>query len=103
MQQKKICINQLEIRENFQFWNHFFLLCPYADDLVLMSQSPVGLQHCLNALQNFCKDWKLDINPNKTKVIVFCKKDIPDNTFGFYYSHNIIEITDKYKYLGDSV
>jgi len=22
----------------------------YADDLVLMSQSPVGLQHCLNAL-----------------------------------------------------
>jgi hypothetical protein len=56
--------------------------------------------HCLNALQNFCKDWKLDINPNKTKVIVFCKKEITDNTFGFYYSHNIIEITDKYKYLG---
>jgi hypothetical protein len=54
----------------------------------------------VNALHNFCKDWKLDINPNKTKVIVFCKKEIPDNTFGFYYSHNIIEITDKYKYLG---
>jgi hypothetical protein len=65
-----------------------------------MSQSPVGLQHCLNALQNFSKDWKLDINPNKTKVIVFCKKEITDNTFGFYYSHNIIEITDTYKYLG---
>jgi hypothetical protein len=32
--------------------------------------------------------------------IVFCKKEIPDNTFGFFYSHNIIEITDKYKYLG---
>jgi hypothetical protein len=51
---------------------------------------------------NFCKDWKLDINSNKTNVhvIVFCKKEIPENTFGFYYSHNIIEIIDKYKYLG---
>jgi hypothetical protein len=38
-------------------------------------------------LQNFCKDWKLDINPNKTKVIVFCKKEIPDNTFGFQFPY----------------
>jgi retron-type reverse transcriptase len=58
-----ISLNNIEI-------NHLL----YADDLVLMVQSPVSFQHCLNALQNFCKDWKLDINPNKTKVIVFCKK-----------------------------
>ena len=34
-----ISLNNIEI-------NHLL----YADDLVLMSQSPVGLQHCLNAL-----------------------------------------------------
>ena len=47
------------------------------------------LLYCVTGpLQNFCKDWKLDINPNKIKVhvIVFCKKEITDNTFGFYTS-----------------
>jgi hypothetical protein len=34
----------------------------YADDLVIMSQSPEGLQHCLDALLKFCNEWKLDLN-----------------------------------------
>jgi hypothetical protein len=48
----------------------------YADDLVIMSQSPEGLQHCLDALLKFCNEWKLDLNTRKTKTVIFCRKNI---------------------------
>ena len=43
----------------------------YADDLVLISESPDGLQHCLDGLQNYSSEWRLAVNCQKTKVIVF--------------------------------
>ena len=33
--------------------NHLFP----ADDLLLVSESPTGLQRCLDLLQNYCSDW----------------------------------------------
>ena len=41
----------------------------YADDLVLMSPSPEGLQSKIDALNKYCKTWQLEVNPNKTKVM----------------------------------
>lgn len=35
--------------------NHMF----FADDLILVSDSPVGLQNCLDVLGKYCSDWKL--------------------------------------------
>ena len=43
----------------------------YADDIVLISDSPEGLQRHLNALKLFCTDKDFSINLNKTKVMVF--------------------------------
>ncbi len=43
----------------------------YADDLVLLSESPEGLQSSLNILKYFCFSWKLEVNRDKSKVIVF--------------------------------
>ena len=45
----------------------------YADDLVLLSTSESGLQKSLNGLNKFCKDWKLSVNIDKTKIMVFYK------------------------------
>ena len=55
----------------------------YADDLVLVSKSPKGLQWCLDALKRFCNDWKLKINSNKSKVVVFSKREIDPLIMGF--------------------
>ena len=41
-----------------------------------MSQSPEGLQHCLDALLKFFNEWKLDLNTRKTKTVIFCRKNI---------------------------
>jgi hypothetical protein len=37
----------------------------YADDLVLLSSSPQGLQNCLEKLSVFCASWKLVVNISK--------------------------------------
>ena len=34
----------------------------YADDLIIMSETPEGLQKSLHALHSYCQKWKLSIN-----------------------------------------
>ena len=48
---------------------HIFNHLLYADDLVILSESPTGLQHCINALDNYCEKWRLNINIKKTKAL----------------------------------
>ena len=43
----------------------------YADDLVLLSSSPQGLQNCLENLSVFCASWKLEVNISKSKALIF--------------------------------
>ena len=50
----------------------FMLL--YADDIVFFGNSAEQLQDSLNLLSNYCKRWKLTVNINKTKVMVFRKR-----------------------------
>ena len=47
----------------------FMLL--YADDIVVFGNSAEQLQDSLNLLSNYCQRWKLTVNINKTKVMVF--------------------------------
>jgi exonuclease III len=71
----------------------------YADDIVILSKSKKGLQEKLNNLDTYCKEWGLQVNREKTKVIVFCKKD-PVIPLFFKIGDMVIETTDTYKYLG---
>ena len=72
----------------------------YADDLVLLSESANGLQQSLNRLNDYCNTWRLTINTSKTKVLIFNKggRRILKNIFNC--GDNILEITQKYCYLG---
>ena len=46
----------------------------YADDTILMSESPDELQKALDELYNYCQKWKLKVNEDKTKILCFTKK-----------------------------
>ena len=50
----------------------------YADDLIILSRSKLGLQNCLNMLSSYCNSWMLKINPKKTKIMIFqrCTKNV---------------------------
>ena len=71
----------------------------YADDLVLLSESPNGLQTCLERLETYTEKWGLKLNLKKTKVVIFHnrRRNIKDK---FYFGGHEVEITDQYKYLG---
>jgi hypothetical protein len=45
----------------------------YADDLVLISESAIGLQNSLNILSCYCDKWNLTVNLDKAKIKIFNK------------------------------
>ena len=47
-----------------------FLLM-YIDDLCIFSDNDIDLQRKIRVLDDFCKEWGLILNLNKTKIIVF--------------------------------
>ena len=71
----------------------------YADDLVLMSQTEIGLQGLIDKLSDYCKVWKMEVNIEKTKVIKFSRNGHKCKT-NFYYREKMIENVINYKYLG---
>lgn len=71
----------------------------YADDIVILSTTKKGLQDKLNSLHEYCNKWGLQINREKTKVIVFSKHE-PILPLFFKIGDAIINTTDNYKYLG---
>ena len=44
----------------------------YADDTVIMASSETDLQCSLNRFEEYCWTWMLNINTEKTKVVVWC-------------------------------
>ena len=43
----------------------------YADDLLILSNNSKGLQNAINKLHSYCSKWALEVNIQKTKVIIF--------------------------------
>ena len=63
--------DQMGLQPNFAMK---LLALYYADDTILMSESPSELQKSLDELFNYCQKWKLKVNEDKTKILCFTKK-----------------------------
>lgn len=70
----------------------------YADDTVILSESANGLQSALDVYNEYCKQWKLTVNMNKSMVIVFSKGR--HLNYNFTLNDNNMEVGNEYKYLG---
>ena len=79
------------------YMNIFLLL--YADDTVLMAETPEDLQKQLNIFHDYCLAWKLKVNIDKTKIVCFKNGRLPQN-LQFTYSNSEIEIVKEFNYLG---
>ena len=42
----------------------------FADDLIIASLTPIGLQRKIDIIVDFCKKWDLHINATKTKILI---------------------------------
>ena len=78
------------------------LLC--ADDLVLLSKSKQGLQHCLNTLSTFCEKWMINVHLKKTKTMIMQKnaRKLQESLY-FHIDNESINFTQDYTYLGVSI
>ena len=47
----------------------------YADDLVLMSTTEEGLQSNIDMVNEYCTNWGLAVNTDKSKVMTFSKTE----------------------------
>lgn len=76
----------------------------YADDLVLLSTSPQELEYNINKVNEFCRDWGLTINVDKSKVMLFSKSGrIPKAPQIFTVKDTLLEYVNQYKYLGVNI
>ena len=77
--------------------NLFVLL--YADDTVIFSDSINGLQVGLEKIKQYCERWKLFLNVNKCKIMIFSRGKVR-NRPDFFIGLEKIEIVDNFLYLG---
>jgi hypothetical protein len=71
----------------------------YADDTVLLSESANDLQKQLDSMSEYCNLWKLRVNIEKSKVMVFSRGQLP-KVMIFLYNRKQLEIVKDFNYLG---
>jgi hypothetical protein len=98
-------IDKLEEWLNFQEGDGALLgefmirLLLYADNLILIAKSALGLKEHLISLEHFCSTVGMQVNTSKTKVVVFSSKR-KHNQHKFYFEGSTLEEVADYKYLG---
>ena len=59
-----------ELEQELSYYNKLFVIM-YANDTALLAESASNLQNMLNLFQEYCLKWKLKVNIDKIKVIIF--------------------------------
>lgn len=72
----------------------------YADDVVILADTPILMQTMINRLRSFCVKWNLVVNMNKSKIVVFRRGGKLRKSEKWFYGNEVIEIVNHYKYLG---
>lgn len=72
----------------------------YADDLLVISPSPEGLQQSLDVIHKHAQDWKLKVNTKKSNIIIFSGNGQNKNKVNFKYENETLQIVEKQSYLG---
>ena len=72
----------------------------YADDLVVFATSAKGLQRILSELESFCEKADLNVNLDKTKVMIFNNSGKSLNNYSFRYGMTKLENAKSYRHLG---
>ena len=85
--------------EGYQLCLLNLFLLMYADDTVLISESPVDLQNMLNSLETHTSTWNLSVNIQKTKILVFRSGFRPVKDI-WYYNGLAIDQVNSFCYLG---
>ena len=90
------CKDGIQFLSNFNIIHHLF----FADDVILVSDTIQGLQQKLNVLETQSKRLGIQVNLDKTKIMVFRKGGFLSRHEKWYYGGTLLEVVNSYKYLG---
>ena len=82
-----------------QYFIELFILL-FADDILLLSETVVGLQTQLNSLHRAATKLELRVNMSKSNIIVFRKGGYLSAREIWYYGGTRVDVVNTYKYLG---
>lgn len=72
----------------------------FADDIVLISTTPIGLQNQLNSLKSASEEIGLSVNLDKTKILTYRKGGFLGRRERWFFGDTRLEVVNSYKYLG---
>lgn len=75
-------------------------LIMYADDTVLLAESPKSLQEMIDTLYKHNNDCKLTLNVDKTKIMIFRNGGRQRENEYWTYNNVNIDVVDEFNYLG---
>uniref|UniRef100_A0A146MDJ5 RNA-directed DNA polymerase from mobile element jockey n=1 Tax=Lygus hesperus TaxID=30085 RepID=A0A146MDJ5_LYGHE len=75
----------------------------YADDVVVVAESREDLQRNIDALHGYCTRWSLEVNLEKSKIVVFRRGGRLAGQDKWYYGSNELDIVSSFRYLGVSL
>ena len=71
----------------------------YADDIIIFANNADELQRGLDLLHEYCNTWKLVVNTDKSKIMIF-RKGGRNSNISFRYNNKTIDIVNRFNYLG---
>jgi hypothetical protein len=80
--------------EQLGFYIKIFIIL-YADDTVIMSETEEGFQQALLNFEQYCDLWKLKVNTQKNKIVIFSKRKYKAQRSLKLYDENI-DIVDSH-------
>ena len=66
---------------------------------MILADSEQAMQNCLNVFQFYCRKWRLKLNYDKWKVIIFSNRKVNKNKINLSIEGHVITLVDEYKYL----
>ena len=72
----------------------------YADDVVLIADSPDDLQTLIDTVDGFCRKWKMSMNMKKSEVMVVKAPGVKSPTHTWECRDETLKVVSRYKYLG---
>ena len=91
--------NQYNEDQYFSLNGNLLYLFLFADDTVLFAKSPDALQILLDKLKYYCSKWNIEVNKDKTEVLVF-RNSWQQTQHKWYYDNQELNIVNSYVYLG---
>ena len=91
-------INVLLSDDDVEMFVRLYVLL-YADDTIIMAESVQDLQAALDAAYEYCTQWYLTVNTNKTKIVVFSRGKIRNQPV-VKFGDTLLDVKSEYVYLG---